>query len=331
MDSVDRTLLNILQYDFPLSITPFAEIAGRIGVNERDVLDRIARLKAENIIRRISPIFDSRKIGYASTLAAFMVDPNHIDDVADFVNQHPGVSHNYQRKHAYNLWFTLTVRKDVDIKRSINHLAAKAGVQHSLYLPSIRNFKISFRLDMQNADLDNPNSIDDPQVTYHCDNEPALRIDPHFIRLVQRDMPLVTHPFADIAGQLKCTQNAIAEQLRTYLQQGYIRRIASVLTPVHAGYPHNIMVAWNIDRQHTEAFGHAAAQIRQVSHCYERPSYPQWPYSLYTMLHGQSEEQCTALIRRMESAPGAVSYLTLPTLREFKKVRVRYFCEDQTT
>ena len=109
LDSLDRKLLNIIQADFPLVPEPYREIGEALGITEDDVIDRIRTMLDSGLIRRLGGIFDSRKLGYQGALCAVKADRDSIDQVAALINSFPGVTHNYLREHAYNVWFTVHV------------------------------------------------------------------------------------------------------------------------------------------------------------------------------------------------------------------------------
>ena len=108
-NELDADLLNAVQWSFPLTATPYADLADRLGRTEDEVLTSLRAAKAAGVLRQLSAIFDTRALGYSSALVAAKVDPDHIDDAAAVISGHPGVSHNYKRNHAYNLWYTLAV------------------------------------------------------------------------------------------------------------------------------------------------------------------------------------------------------------------------------
>ena len=137
MDNVDRSILNCLQFDFPLTVRPFLSIARTVEIPEEQVLTRIEELKSRGVIRQISAIFDSSKIGYHSVLAAFKVVPAQLESTVEFLNSHPGISHNYLREGSYNLWFTVTVLRTHDLKKEVSRLAKKARVKEWLFLPTL--------------------------------------------------------------------------------------------------------------------------------------------------------------------------------------------------
>ncbi len=141
MDSVDRALLNEIQSDFPVEPHPYRIIGSRIGITEGQVLERIARLKEQGIIRGFGASINSRRIGFTSTLLAAQVPEEKFDAFVGVVNACPGVTHNYERRHAYNVWFTLISPSQEDKERTIAELMEKTGV-HILELPAKRIFKI---------------------------------------------------------------------------------------------------------------------------------------------------------------------------------------------
>jgi siroheme decarboxylase len=141
MNSRDRELLNEIQAGFPVEPHPYKVLAGRLGTTEEDVLRRIARLKAQGIIRRLGASINSRRIGFVSTLLAAQVPSDKFDSFVAAVNACPGVTHNYERKHAYNVWFTLIASSSEEKQRILRELTARTGVE-ILELPARRIFKI---------------------------------------------------------------------------------------------------------------------------------------------------------------------------------------------
>ena len=146
MDSIDKQILNQVQGCFPLSSRPFAELADRMGLTEDDVLERIRRLKNEGYIRRIGGVFDAPKLGFYSTLAAVQVEPGRLEAVARYINQFEGVTHNYQRNHTFNLWFTVTAPSEKEADDVLSEVKAQNGVKDVLKLPAERVYKIGLNL-----------------------------------------------------------------------------------------------------------------------------------------------------------------------------------------
>src|ERR671939_361397 len=128
LDNIDKKLLNEIQWVFPLVDRPYLEIAGRYGISEQDAMQRIAAMKQAGLIRQINAIFDTRRLGYKSALIAFAVMPGKLDTIAEKVNEHPGVSHNYERNHEYNMWFTLAVPSGAEMKQDLERMTSFEGV-----------------------------------------------------------------------------------------------------------------------------------------------------------------------------------------------------------
>src|SRR3989304_1753428 len=147
-DAVDKRLLNLLQYEFPLVPQPFAARGEKLGLSEGEVLERTRRLRESRVLRHLSAIFDVYRVGYKSSLIAMAVPPQTIDRSAAVISAHPGVSHNYGRDHHFNLWFVLAIPREQDYEGTVNALAERAGASRTLVLPAKPLFKIDVRYDM---------------------------------------------------------------------------------------------------------------------------------------------------------------------------------------
>jgi len=148
MDHIDKEILNEIQWIFPLTAMPFHEIAKKFGLSPDTIKERLTNLKKSGILRQLSAIFDTRKLGYKSSLIAFEIDKNKLDYVAQQINRHPGVSHNYERNHQFNLWFTLAVPPGHDLKSEVDKFKKLPGIKKIRMLPTIKLFKIGVKLDI---------------------------------------------------------------------------------------------------------------------------------------------------------------------------------------
>ncbi|MGI6227600.1 MAG: AsnC family transcriptional regulator [Peptococcales bacterium] len=141
MDNIDKRLLTIIQKDFPVSSRPFQEIGALLGISEEETLLRMKKLKKQGIIRRLGGIMDSRKLGYKSTLCAMEVPEEKFNQVVEVVNGYIGVTHNYLRRHKYNIWFTLITPSEQHLQKTLKEIEEKTGVK--VYnVPTLRLFKI---------------------------------------------------------------------------------------------------------------------------------------------------------------------------------------------
>ena len=148
MDAIDKKILNIIQKDFPLVEEPFKAVAAKAGISEDETLKRIKNLKDEGIIRRIGAVFDSKKMGYASTLCAARVPKDKLKKFVAVVNSYPGVTHNYRRKHDYNVWFTFIAPDEETLKKSLGEIRDKTGVTDIISMTAAKTFKIDATFEL---------------------------------------------------------------------------------------------------------------------------------------------------------------------------------------
>lgn len=321
----ERNLLSLLQSEFPLVERPFARLAERLGCSEQEVLEAAAALKQSGVVRQIGAIFDTARLGYASTLVAMQVDAAHLDDVAAKVSAHEGVSHNYGRAHEFNLWFTLAVPPDGDLAREVAALAAQPGVVQHLMLPTARVFKIDarFGVDRQTAESQHsPTPLSRPRSTLADEDIP-------FVRALQEDLPLAHRPFRSLAEAQGLEEGAVLDAARRFLAAGTMRRYGATLRHRQAGYVANAMVCWEVEPDRVESAGRAAAEHPAVSHCYQRPPRPPtWPYTLFTMVHARSDDQLERAVTELRERIQPRGFAALRTVKEYKKARIRYFDES---
>ncbi len=148
LDDIDKAIINRIQSEFPIASRPYLEVANELGLTEKEVLDRVARLKKEGIIRRIGGNFVPGKLGFVSTLCAAKVPADKIEYFAEIVNQYPGVTHNYLRDNSYNVWFTFISPSMDEIETNLKKIAEESGVSDILNLPATKVFKIKAQFDV---------------------------------------------------------------------------------------------------------------------------------------------------------------------------------------
>ena len=148
MDKTDKNILSALQNEFPICEEPFIKIGEKLGICEKEVLDRVNKLKSDGIIRRTGGVLDSKHLGYKSSLLALRVPPEDIEKVAEFINQFPGVTHNYQRSHTYNLWFTLSASSSEKFSQIVEIIKTKTGIRDILELPAINIFQHEVKFNL---------------------------------------------------------------------------------------------------------------------------------------------------------------------------------------
>jgi siroheme decarboxylase len=329
LDDLDRKLLNLMQGSFPLAPRPYAAVATAAGCSEDEVLARVSRLLAERIIRQVTPIYDTRALGYSSMLVAAKVDPEHPWAAARIVNSHPGVSHNYLRNHEFNMWFTIAVERDsrLGLEGTLDVLSALTGAESIRQLPTLQLFKIRMDLEMEKgtAALSAPGAQVTPAPLEAVDYDER---DIAVIRATQGDMPVVPEPYAPAATTLGVGVDELLEHMDGMRERGLLRRVAAILYHRRAGFSANGMGVWKVPAERIEVLGPRMASFRGISHCYQRPTYPDWPYSVFTMAHGRSKEECDAVLDAIAADTGIEGRATLYSSTEFKKVRLLYFTDE---
>lgn len=334
MDITDRQkeLLNAVQWSFPLVKQPYLALAEKFDVSEETVIDELRSVKELGILRQLSAIFDTRALGYLSALVAAKVPDDQIDQAAKIINAHPGVSHNYKRNNDYNLWYTVAVPPGESLDAHVNMLHDMSGSFVTRKLPTLKLYKIGVKLDMTGK----AKPSDKAEVLAHEKPKREAVMDvPVFsekelaiIREVQEDLPLVSRPFGAIAVEAQCSEDDVMNALNEFKEKKYMRRFAAVMNHRHAGYKANAMGVWAVKEEDCEEIGPKMAGFASVSHCYKRPTYDDWPYSIFTMVHGHKASDCEETISAIAAETGISDYTLLWSIKEYKKVRVRYFTPE---
>jgi DNA-binding Lrp family transcriptional regulator len=320
------TVLNAVQRSFPLTARPFLELEKEISIPETELIDTVRALKNDGVIRNIAGIFNGESLGYSLSLVAFSVPDDRVETAAAIINTHPGVSHNYLRGHHYNIWFTLAEDTPENFRKSVDILARRTGAESHLVLRNERLYKIGFRL-----------AIGDEEPLPQAENQ-APRVftgilgdgEKRAVYLLQQDMPLTEHPFAELAATGSLTEDQRISIAASLLEKGVMRRYSAVLRHQRAGYRHNAMTAWKFPEgcDIDASVSHFAAE-QAVTHLYTRTLYPgQWEYPLFAMIHARSEDGLNGIINRLSEVSGLTDRLVLRSIKEFKKQKVMYYSPD---
>jgi siroheme decarboxylase len=326
LDETDKRLLNFMQGSFPLAERPYAEVARLAGLTEDETLRRTKRLLDERIIREVTPIFDTRVLGYSSMLVAAKVDSEHPWRAAKIINSHPGVSHNYLRDHDFNLWFTIATEpgSKLGLDGTLEVLADLTGAQSVRQLPTLRLFKIRMDLEMEKgtealAAVAEAADYSEPEAIELSDTDLAV------IKATQGPMEPVSEPFAGAARELGMPVRALLDHLESMKERRALRRVAAILFHRRAGFSANGMGVWQVPEERILELAPRMASFRGISHCYQRPTYEDWPYSVFTMAHGRSKQECDAILDSIAADTGIEQRRTLYSSTEFKKIRMLYF------
>ena len=329
MDDLDRRLLNLMQGSFPIARRPYAAVAAAAEITEDEVLRRVRRLLNERIIRQVTPIYDTRALGYGSMLVAAKVDPEHPWRAAKIINSHPGVSHNYLRNHEFNMWFTLAVEGDSELglQGTLDLMQELTGATSIRQLPTLKLFKIRMELEMD-GDTKSLSTEGVAQAPVELEGVAYDERDREVIRATQGDLPVESEPYTAAAAQLGMTVDELLEHLAAMKERGILRRVAAILYHRRAGFSANGMGVWKVPEDRIAELGPRMASFRGISHCYQRPTYEDWPYSVFTMAHGRSKEECDAILDAIADEFEISERATLYSSTEFKKIRLLYFTED---
>jgi DNA-binding Lrp family transcriptional regulator len=332
LDDADKRLMNLLQSSFPLAPEPYAPIAAEAEMSVEEVLARTRRLLEGRIIREITPIFDTRALGYESMLVAAKVDPENPQRAAKVVNSHPGVSHNYLRTHDFNLWFTIATPPDSELglRGTLDVLMRETGAISMRELPTLTLFKINMNLEMEKGTDALSSAAADSSPPRELEAQPYDETDIAIIRALQGPMEAVERPFDAAAEETGTGVEEFLEHLQGMTERNMLRRVAAILYHRRAGFSANGMGVWRVPEAEIMETGLRMSSFRGISHCYQRPTYPDWPYSVFTMAHGRSKQECDAILDSIaeECGMGPDDRATLYSSTEYKKIRLRYFTDE---
>ena len=329
LDELDKRLMNVMQGKFPLHPRPYAQVGKLAGITEDDVLGRMRHLIDHRIVRQVTPIFDTRALGYSSMLVAAKVDAEHPHRPAQIINSHPGVSHNYLRNHEFNLWFTIATEPDskLGLDGTLEVLQRLTGAESVRQLPTLTLFKINMDLEMV-GDTDALATAAVAAPPRELDPVELSDLDIAVIRELQGDLPVVPEPYQPTADALGLPVERLLEHLEGMRERGALRRVAAILYHRRAGFSANGMGVWKVPEDRIDEIGPRMAAYRGISHCYQRPTYPDWPYSVFTMAHGRSKDECDAILDRIAEETGIDGRAVLYSSTEFKKIRLLYFTDE---
>lgn len=325
---LEQNLLAIIQDAFPLEECPYQVLAGQLGSDEQSVFDAVENLRMSGVIRRIGGVYDSKALGFISRLCAGKVC--NVDKLADAVNEIPAITHNYVRSHEYNVWFTVIAESEDEIRKIVDGLCTSTDLHDVHILSATKKFKINTVMGA-GAPVDSRQlTVDSGVILSEARNSDlSLRkqspagilsdSDRARIRVACTDIPHTLTPFKDWG--VSC------EELRDDLAQKRMRRFGAILRHQEAGFAYNAMVCFGLDerRETKDERGWALAKKPYVSHCYERPVFEGFPYSLYAMMHARSAEDLECYIKDAAASIGNPEYVVLHSVKELKKTSFRFF------
>lgn len=313
----EARLLDLLQTDFPIVERPYAALGEKLGLSEAACFDKVKALAASGLIRRIGASFDSRRLGFVSTLVALAVSPERLDAVAAQVSALPNVTHNYSRDGRFNLWFTLIAHSREEIGAIVRE-QAKAATE-AIELPAEKTYKLRATFGMRTGETPVPQGAQEGRTGETP--VPRGETDKALVRKLQGDVVgLGVTPFAE--GE--------TARIRELLSNGVIRRFGAMLDHRSVGFVANALTAWTVDAARRDALGGAFAQRDFVSHCYARRTAEGWPHSVYAMVHARSRDALKDHLAELtfvasEVTGGPAEPLVLETVHEYAKRSMQYF------
>ena len=324
MTALEQHILDVIQDAFPLEERPYQVLADMFSaqgetVSEQQVFEAVENLRNAGVIRRIGGVYDSKALGFISRLCAGKVptvatgasDDSALDKFAAAVNAVPAITHNYVRTHEYNVWFTVIAQSEDEIRAVVDKLCAQTDLCDVHVLSVTKKFKID---TVMKSDERRGSALRQGSGNLPLTEKRELSLsDRARIRVACTDIPHTLTPFKDWGVAI--------EELRDDLAQKRMRRFGAILRHQQAGFAHNAMVCFDAP---TSA-GTALAQNPHVSHCYERPAFEGFPYTLYAMMHAQSSEDLQRFINEAAESIGNLDYAVLHSVRELKKTSFAFF------
>lgn len=347
---VEETVLGTIQSGFPIVPDPYGTLAEQLGLERDEVEKALLDLREEGLVRRIGASFDSKRLGYSSTLCALAAPPERADEVAAIINAYPGVTHNYLRENRYNIWFTLITRSSEDRARILGQIVEQSGCGDLLDMPATKMYKIRVDFGKGHGKKATEAKAKAKDAGEHvagrfgaaATDARAFGGDDAFdvalVRWAQGDVAfdadgaLVERPFeqgAALVGKQigrEVTENEVIARILELRALKAIRRFGAMVKHQKMGFAFNGMTVWNVDDGRLDEVGAAFAEKPYVSHCYTRLAKPTWPYKIYAMAHAQTQDELDGYVAELGKIAQAEP-LVLVSTKEYKKVSMRYFEE----
>jgi siroheme decarboxylase len=318
IDNSNTDILPYIQTGFPVMERPFAEIADKAGKSESDIIVSILSLIDSGVIRAFGPVFEAKKLGYTSTLAAAKVDPHRLPEIAAAMLGINEITHNYVRNNDLNMWFTITALSQENIDFILKWVEKFPGIEKVISLPSEKVFKIKAVWGAEDSEETKSDAL--------VEIPPFDNFEKSLVRALQKGFPIEPRPFASIAARIESDEATVINNIKSWTDKGVIRRFGARLNHRRIGYNNNILVAWKT--KHPEEMGKIFSELPYVSHCYMRTPHKDWPYEIYTMIHSKSNNEGSGYLRQMTEMSSGASPIALKTLYELKKTTMKYFLED---
>lgn len=344
-DTTRGELIYRLQRGLPLSRRPFAALGAELRLDEADVLDELHRVFESGGARRLGAVFDSRRLGYRSALAAVSLGPEHRDEVVSRFVAIPGITHCYHRgwppeldpslpgapggEPLPDIWFALTGR-DPHFEEDLERIRTAVSPAELFLLPATRRFKVDVVFNTTGEPVTPPAPGND-----RADFEDVVRrfkfgvTERQVVRVLQGHLPLVPAPYDEAASRTKLAPDALLALLRRWHEAGIVRRVALILRHRKMGFTGNGMCIWSVEEDRITELGRVLAQRPEITHCYQRPAFGGFLSNLYAMIHTRSLVGTCNLFKDLSQRVGLPRGRVLFSLTEYKKTSPRYFDEER--
>ena len=328
LDETDAHLVDEYQSGFPVAERPFRAVAADLGTDETDALDRVRRLRDRGIYRRFGAVLNPPVIG-SSTLAAVSASDERFEEVADTINDYRQVNHNYRRDHAWNMWFVVTAGSRATRDRILTEIEERTGCT-VLNLPMVTDYYIDLEFPVVNDDRFARESLAETEVsaTHIAADATAdlSSLDRRLLVEIDDGFPLSATPYADIADAVDADTDAVLAAVERLLAEGCIKRVGCVVNHVVTGFDSNCMVVWDVPDDELDELGTVVGSLPYVTLCYHRPRRPEqdWPYNLFTMVHGRQPEAVDSVIDELADEYLPVEHERLYSTETLKQTGAQY-------
>lgn len=319
-EEIKNELAKSLQRQVPLVSRPFAAAGEPLGLSEKEVIDQVLLWREQKVLREISAIMEGELLGYEAALVCGKVPLERLYEVAEIISSHPTVTHNYERNHNFNLWFTISVPREMGLNQSLRILENITGIDNYHPLRRTLTFKVGVVFDLNS--LSNDTAFKEGGAP--CENLVITEETKQIVLALQQDLPTVAHPFRALAERNGFSEESLLNFANIHLGKA-VRKYVATFLHRKLGVKFNAMTVWNIPSADLKDKGLKLAANPQVSHCYGRTTIPDFPYSLYAMVHGPTDEHVQQVVSDIAEKIDCRDYLVLYSPTEFKKCRLRYF------
>lgn len=331
LTDLDFRLLNDWQRGFPLVSRPYAALAENLGCDEEAVLAGLASLKTRGHVSRVGAVFRPHVLG-ASTLAAVACPPERMEAVARLIDGFPEVNHNYERDHAYNLWFVVAAPSRERVSEVLAEIHHFSGLR-PLDLPMVADYHIDLGFDL-GADGSGKPRIASPHLDAASGPRDVVALrgqlesaDYALAAALESGLELTSQPYGNLAARCGMSEAACLARLERLQALSVIRRFGVVVRHRELGYTANAMVVWDIPDAQVAQVGRRLADQPGVTLCYQRPRHlPDWPYNLFSMVHGRDHDAVLGQLAQIRQALGLETVRCQPLFskRRFKQCGARY-------